>query len=253
MGIQDFTQSLFITDTHKSLSFEPYSTYLEENVTASSISNLILSNEMYKSNILPFLLKFLSIISSFNENFKKCEELMISINGEVLRNISSGAQSVLPIGTQFGFMKLMNSAGEFNELKIFLLSQSFQGMFASYHGLYERLSVKCKEVILAYMLVQPAKSLSVYHSENDIWEKTIKGDRHSEALGDVLPHSLITAVGEHMLSFVTDFENYAQNSHSVLFACSVEGSLVQQSGGWKDVQERLGVSDEKVMEMVCSR
>lgn len=208
------------------------------------------------------------------------------------------------VGVWFGQWKLQRDIDSGSELRSFLAtcpagagagsagasansgsasSLHYQGIFSTTQLLLQRLELKTKEMILVIGTRQPEKISGQYASE-ECWQRNV-GNVTTETVMEVqnqlLPLSVVTQIGEHLLSLVQDLEGFAGNLENLeemsagdmsdetaatmrrlatlILATSTDiaqinpaslsalveqcVSLVSASLGWKTVKEKLMVGD----------
>jgi hypothetical protein len=218
------------------------------------------------------------------------------------------------VGVWFGQWKLQRDIDSCSELRSFLAtcpagagagsagasansgsasSLHYQGIFSTTQLLLQRLELKTKEMILVIGTRQPEKIAGQYASE-ECWQRNV-GNVTTETVMEVqnqlLPLSVVTQIGEHLLSLVQDLEGFAGNLENLeemsagdmsdetaatmrrlatlILATSTDiaqissaslsalveqcVSLVSASLGWKTVKEKLMVGDTKSLRQLSDR
>lgn len=286
LGLGDFSQGLATSSTSvttNSLFFEPYSSYLDENAFASTLTDRISASETSRAGLLSAALQAYKVIAHTLACSQTLEGTLISLCNDLQLNVtlaqglgditallaSAAGGKVTSLGLLYAQCQLLRDEDKAAELRSFLAtvpsasssgsrgltesnsSSYFQGILTNSRSLAQKLFAKTKELVLVVGTAVPQKTIAHYRAE-DCWTRSLlPAQQLSEVQGQLLPLPVVTQVGEHLLSLVQVLEAYVATEESFLDNSKVpdyrdleqNAMLVAASAGWKDVREMLHIVD----------
>eukprot|EP01033_Poteriospumella_lacustris_P000178 gene178-119_t len=252
LGFSEYAQS--ITSGGGGI-FEPYATYLDENNFAQTLSERIFASETSRQGVMAAALHAYKVATQAASIANTVEARVRQLSGQLAQlsqwqhgidwNSPSSVQVLTQsgsntteqthrLGVWFGQWKLQRDVDVGGELRSFLAScpspssmtagssgaLHYQGIFSVTQMLLQRLDMKTKEMILVIGTRQPEK-LVVHYVSEDCWQRssstttTTTSESVLELQSQLLPLSVVTQVGEHLLSLVQELEGFAGNLESL--------------------------------------